>query len=168
MREIGARVVGSFGPDKAASHRHRYALDIPTLSNRQNKIDRLSFDNGEGGSHEANYEEHVVRDNLGQFVSGPEAKAAAVHKFIAAYAALGVPVIVLYPIPEVGWNVPDFNFKHFLTTGAVPASISTDASRFTDRNSFVIDLLDSIVKQYSIIAVRPSDVLCNPTYPVVA
>ena len=127
----------------------------------EGQIDELGFDNGEGGVEEETPREYVARDSSGVFVTAADAKAKAVRDVLLAYAQLGVPVVVQYPVPEVGWNVPDLNFKHLLAEGEFPQSITTDHERYKRRHAFITAVLDGLADDHFIAAVRPDTLLCG-------
>ena len=125
------------------------------------KIDELGFDNGEGGKEEENYRNYVVLDSANNLVNGADAKASTIRKFIASFATLGAPVLILYPVPEVGWNIPDINFKNLVSTGAFPAVISTSAFRYEQRNAYVTEVLDSLANKPGVVGIKVSEIFCN-------
>lgn len=127
----------------------------------QGIVDSLGFDNGEGGEEKESYRVYAAADSFGQLHSGYGAKAASVRSLIESFSTLGVPVLIQYPVPEVGWNLPNLNFKSINFGNGIQREVSTDAARFKARNSFVIDLLDSIAKELNIIPIRVSEILCD-------
>jgi len=132
----------------------------------EGKIEELGFDNGEGGKEKKDADQKTVAQHpSGHLVTGADAKAEAVRRFLASYAVLGIPVIVQYPVPEVGWHVPNLNFKHLVFAGSFPEIISTSSARFAERNSFINGVLDSLVNQTSTFAVKPSTLLCDTYMP---
>jgi len=127
----------------------------------EGKIEELGFNNGEGGQENETYRTYIVPDSSGRPVTGSEAKSLAVQKFISSFTTLGAPVLIQYPVPEVGRNVPNLNFKYLISTGAIPPVISTSARRFDERNAFVIGVLDSVVEEPAIMTIKVSKILCN-------
>lgn len=127
----------------------------------EGRIEELGFDNGEGGREKESYRAYIVPDAAGHLATGSEAKSAAIQRFIASFTTMGASVLVQYPVPEVGWNVPNLNFKHLISTGVIPPIISTSARRFDERNAFAIGVLDSLVKEPGILAIKVSEILCD-------
>lgn len=127
----------------------------------EGRIEELGFNNGEGGQENETYRTYSVPDSSGRLVTGSQAKSSAIEKFIANFTTLGAPVLIQYPVPEVGQNVPNLNFKHLISTGSIPPIISTSARRFNERNAFVIGVLDSIVEEPAVLAIKVSEVLCD-------
>lgn len=128
-------------------------------------IDELGFDNGEGGREMEDYREYVALSATGSFVRNAEAKYLAIRKFIESMTTLDRPVLVLYPVPEVGWHIPNLNFKYLVSSGQVPSVLSTSARRYFERNAFVIAALDSITAQTGATRIKTSDILCNTYVP---
>ena len=128
-------------------------------------IDELGFDNGEGGKETKSYREYVVPSASGGFARDADAKYRVMRDFINSMAALDTPVMVIYPVPEVGWHVPNLNLKHLISTGQTPSVLSTSSKRYFERNAFVIASLDSIIAQTNVIGFKPSDILCNTYVP---
>lgn len=125
-------------------------------------IDEQPFDNGEGGkeiSGELNYSVTLNRNN--DFTYDGSGKENAIRTLLYAFVSLNKPVLLIYPVPEVGWNVPRMNYKRFLHGRAVITSdISTSYERFKVRNQFTIDALDRITDS-NIIRIKPESKLCN-------
>ena len=131
------------------------------LSPIEGEIDEIGFNNGEGGVEVETYRTTAVLNANGKPDMGAEVKEAAIREFIKNFAFVGAPVLIQYPVPEVGWNVPNLNFKHLVSTSIIPLEISTSASRFYERNAFVIGILDSIVEDSGIEAIKVSEIMCN-------
>lgn len=82
------------------------------------------------------------------------------------WSSLGHKLILVYPIPEMGWNVPDV-IKSYLVKGGTPLiyndskipSISVPLSVYLDRSKEVAQIYDSIEGD-NIYRVYPKDVFC--------
>lgn len=122
------------------------------------------FDNLEGGV------EHTERDLVDTVEDGwrqRNAESVRTRKIAGKYATaiqgflnLGKTVVVVYPVPEVGWNVPDFLVKQRLFSGEVGVS-STSFGTFLDRNMPAYAALDTIGQHENLARVYPEKVLCN-------
>jgi len=125
------------------------------------EIESLDFDNGEGGN--ARETERVNYAFAGdEAVTDGAPKARALREFVDSLLAAGLPVVLVYPVPEVGWNVAEYNFKHLIAGKPIPQSLSTDYQRFVARNRFATALLDGIEGGGApLLRVHPADVLCN-------
>jgi len=73
----------------------------------------------------------------------------------------GKKVIVVYPIPEVGWDVPNRQLKKLLINKSNVEPITTSYSAFKARNKSTIEALDSIPNNVNLIRLRPDKILCN-------
>lgn len=88
----------------------------------------------------------------------------AYTKSINLLVEAGKTVILIYPVPEAGWNVPDYLIRSlYLDRGALenPLLGSTSFKVFTDRNSDAIDALDDVVGYGNVIRIKPAKLFCN-------
>lgn len=70
-------------------------------------------------------------------------------------------VVLLYPIPEAGWNVPELAVKRILVGHEQNVdNISTSYQVFTQRNGPVIAAFDTIDSP-NLFRVKPHELLCN-------
>ena len=79
---------------------------------------------------------------------------------------LGKKVILVYPIPEVGWNVPDYFLKYSFSNkidsnNTNPVIGSTSYDVFVNRNNEVYNILDSIGEHPNLFRVYPDKIFCN-------
>lgn len=124
-------------------------------------IESLVFDNGENGveMRDAPRENFTLLQGTRNTLA--EGKAIAMRDFIDKLSASVQQLILVYPIPEVGWNIPKVNFYHSLTHQAPLREVSTSFRAFNKRNAFVENTLDAIETQTPILRVRPSAILCD-------
>jgi peptidoglycan/LPS O-acetylase OafA/YrhL len=122
-------------------------------------VESLTYDNGEGGIESDDYREYYALDENGRFTQDGEAKSRTVRAFLNGLASTGKRVIVLYPIPEAGWNIPQLAYKNMMR-GRYPETVSTSYERFLVRNKYADALLDS-VHAPNLVKIRPADALCN-------
>ena len=126
-------------------------------------IDRLEFDNGEGGVGDERERIHQAF-SAGRFVTDGGVKAKAMQDFVTSLLDAALAVFLVYPVPEVGWHVADYNFKHLIAHRPLPSSVSTDYARFASRQRFAIEHLDAIGGN-KLVRIHPSDLLCNTYVP---
>lgn len=126
------------------------------------EIDIQEFNNQEGGIElDLKRKNYVTPDNNGDFVSNKEIKINAFNKFINSFDSLNIPIYLVYPIPEMGWDIPRMNYKiQFLTSQEDLKTISTSYDVFKKRNYFVNTILDS-VNSKNIFRIKPEDIFCN-------
>jgi peptidoglycan/LPS O-acetylase OafA/YrhL len=125
----------------------------------EGEIDELEFDNGEGGVGGENHRTYYAFSE-GKASKDGAAKIDAVRQFLGSLLDLQLPLFLVYPVPEVGWRISDYNFKHLLAGRPVPQSISVDYELFAERNRFVIDQLDKI-DNANLVRIKPAELLCN-------
>jgi hypothetical protein len=93
-------------------------------------------------------------------VTDGEWKQQAVWGFLQKLLATQKQVLVVYPVPEVGWDLPLYNFSTYLQTGNVPSDVSTSRVLYRTRNQFMLDTLDD-KRMDAIVRIRPEDFFCK-------
>jgi len=122
------------------------------------------FNNGEGGIEEDDERVDIVANGEKQINAEPQRVALLKAKYVESiqrYLKANKRVILIYPIPEAGWNVPDYAAKRALFSGTTQADLSTSYGAFKARNQEAIDTLDSIGEDKNLIRIRPDQILCN-------
>jgi len=126
-------------------------------------VDGRRFDNGEGGVEAGN---SLAAERLDWLATpggqdDPARRARVVQTMVDAITAQAdrQPVILVYPIPEAGWNVPDRAAKMAMF-GALPDSMTTSYARYLERNRQIIAALDAI-SHPRVFRVRPDRLLCD-------
>lgn len=143
-------------------------LEYVVLSGRFTMyFDGDGYDNGEGG---------VERD--GRYPAGrvdraarpyPEAERQAdvlrlYTRQVADLLAAGKKVILLYPVPEQGWNVPRVMAKRLFFSGE-GVELSVSHASFKARNARVIAAFDALPDHPNLMRVEPETVLCDTFVP---
>jgi peptidoglycan/LPS O-acetylase OafA/YrhL len=125
-------------------------------------IDSLGFDNSEGGLEMANSQvRHVARDDTGRFTESGEVKARAASRFLRELIAESQAITLVYPIPEIGWDIARLNWAHWREHGATMAELSIPTSDYEARNRYAIALLDALGDVPGLRRVRPDAVFCD-------
>jgi peptidoglycan/LPS O-acetylase OafA/YrhL len=124
------------------------------------EVEDFFFDNQEGGLELKPNVLNFAPTDSGQWSTEAEPKKKALHRYLKAFANSEKKVILVYPVPEAGWDVPRYNFARYLKTGEVPAQISTSYPLFQRRNSFVIRALDDFAAA-NVQRARPASYFCN-------
>lgn len=97
----------------------------------------------------------------GQSSATPEALesfyAARIRETVDKLLAAGKRVVLIYPIPEIGLNVPDYLAKRALAGEPVVSTLPDDS--FGIRGDSVLKLLDSLGPDERIVRVRPHEKL---------
>ena len=132
------------------------------LSPIKDEISSVYFDNEEGGVEKIGpiYPSYAIDEN-GTPSQSKENKTIAILSFLRWFNDLNIPVIVQYPVPEVGWEVRDYLHKFYLEYGSLPKSISTKYNIFIKRNRFITEVLKSLEEREAFIPLNPSDIFCN-------
>jgi peptidoglycan/LPS O-acetylase OafA/YrhL len=123
-------------------------------------IDRLLFDNGEGGIENGDEPRMNFIARGRERDIGPAAKQSAIHEFLIGMAEATQKLVVVYPVPEAGWDVPRYSMARYLASGTVPEVISTSAHAFNLRNQFITAVLDEF-DHPKVDRVRPASLLCG-------
>ena len=126
--------------------------------------DRVGFDNGEGGRESETSRTTLARDETGSWTIAGSAKAAALETLFNKLNSLASLTIV-GPVPEVGWNVGDTNFKAMHLHNLSLPEINTSFLRFEERNQFIRGVLQRMEGKSGIQVVWPHKLLCNTTLP---
>jgi hypothetical protein len=129
----------------------------------QGEIEQLDFDNREGGAGAENERSYYAyRD--GKASTNGALKITAVRDFVHSLLDLELPLFLVYPIPEVGWPIAEYNFKHLIAGEKIPPTVSIDYNLFVARNSFVTQHLDALDAQ-NLVRIKPERMLCNTYIP---
>jgi hypothetical protein len=124
-------------------------------------VDELAFNNGEGGREHIEPRKYTTLDLNGIPSLEGAGKKDAIDMLLRTMNELNKPVFVIHPIPEVGWDIPKYNFVSYLNDKSTPVSISTSHERFKNRNSFVNDVLNNAQKYQNLIHIKPERHLCD-------
>jgi hypothetical protein len=126
-------------------------------------VERHRFSNSEGGTEPG--ADWAWRMNASD-ADYARAMAAALTQAIERLVASGRKVILVYPVPELGWDVPKRLTRIHLASGKLtPADASISLDDFAARNRRTIAALDAIAPNKKIIRIRPDSLLCNTTVP---
>ena len=118
------------------------------------------YDNTEGGDEGGAFPVDVV--------AGAEGRSEAVRKTrvvkryregVRHYLDLGKKVILVYTIPEAGWNVPELLAKQKIW-GAGTRDVTTSYEEFGKRNKTTFDAFDG-VEHPNLFRVKPHEIFCD-------
>ena len=73
----------------------------------------------------------------------------------------GKRVVLLYPIPEVGWHVPKYLAKKSWFTDGADTSVTTSVEVYRQRVRNTLRFLDAIQGPPSIIKIKPAELICE-------
>ena len=117
------------------------------------------FSNGEGGVEVGPM--HPFRLDVPSSSSAYSSRMLEVFlDGVRSYLAAGFKVVLVYPTPEAGWNVPERLAKLAFYDGRSDVSLSTDARAYARRNHPVVEAFDSLADE-NLYRVRPDELLCD-------
>jgi peptidoglycan/LPS O-acetylase OafA/YrhL len=123
-----------------------------------------AFDNGEGGA------DGPPGDFLVPIGSRPashaEREAAVIARYVAGIETLldrGLRVVLVYPVPEAGWNVPE-ELARRRAGSPGPIDLSTPSDAFRARQAPILAAFDAIDHPH-LFRARPAQVLCDLSLP---
>jgi hypothetical protein len=117
------------------------------------------FDNGEGGVAQGKnlnfpqYRALSEQQRINQI--GKELKSS-----IEQLLDSGKRVVLIYPIPEVGWNVPNILARQQMFGYEIPQQLSTNYSVFKERVARSEKQLD-LIQHTNLIRVKPESLFCG-------
>lgn len=131
-------------------------------------LERTRFNNTQGGIEGGNdaFVDVVVngqRRSNDELVRKSLVKAAyrsAVESLLRA----GKIVFLIYPVPEVGWDVPLVQGRKMLLT-STSGPVSTSYQVFQQRNGATLSALNSIPANKNLVRVRPDVMFCDSFVP---
>lgn len=123
------------------------------------------FDNGEGGIEPGTV---VLMTDNEQGQQNTEGLKALTMSTITSLLDQGQRVVVVYPVPEVGWNVPS---EIRIRLQGVPVgekldafeklSVSTDLERYRQRSQHAYDMYDRLGEHENLVRIYPEQYLCS-------
>ena len=125
------------------------------------------FDNREGGVEKV---VPTVFDDRrhGEAARPPQQRSDAIAALyldtIERLLRAGKRVVLVYPIPEVGWNVPDYAAKRRRYHGA-GGEVTTSYAVFQQRNAATLALFDSLGTRANLARVLPHEIFCDSFVP---
>lgn len=126
-------------------------------------LEETRFNNGEGGlEHYIPYTREIMEN--GKLVRHSKEKREQLMSknyktTITRYLQLGKKIFLIYPVPEVGWNVRTTLAK--LKMNLDNTDLSTSHELFKSRNKKVYDIFDSIGEHPNLVRIKPEELLCD-------
>jgi peptidoglycan/LPS O-acetylase OafA/YrhL len=152
--------------EKSPNNRH-----IVIVSRWTRFINLTGFDNGEGGVETT--KDRIAHLDVGKAACSNEDDRFACfrRKAIASVTSLldlGKSVVLVYPVPEVGWEAPQYLMRRaVLKPSADKASppASTSFAAFKSRNAATFAMLDAIGEHGRLARVYPHTAFCDTVLP---
>ncbi len=123
-------------------------------------IDTFAYDNGEGGVEYKDPASNYARSNSGELTIDGDAKRQTIIRFTQSLANTNKQIFLVHAIPEVGWDVPRFNFTNYMHSGKVNPNISTSHERFVQRNAFISEALQATPAS-NVVHIKPEQFFCS-------
>jgi peptidoglycan/LPS O-acetylase OafA/YrhL len=126
-------------------------------------IEGVPFDNMEGG-RENETEFKLIFPGSKQLTEQAYPKEAISRSYrvsINNLLALGKRVVLVYPVPEVGWDVPVFLSKLIAVHANIDRPLSTSYEVFKNRSIDAYRAFDAIPDNINLLRVKPEEILCN-------
>jgi hypothetical protein len=120
----------------------------------EGSIDELPFDNLEGGRELETYREYLASDSSGAVSKDGPAKRSAIEHLLSTMTGTSKSIILVYPVPELGWDIARVKFFEPQRT------ISTSYDIYKARNRFILDSFENYHAP-NIIKIKPADIFCS-------
>ena len=121
------------------------------------------FDNLEGGIERKEVEQYTT-GNIGFDQPFSERRAAlliGLRKSLVDLLDIGKNVVLVYPVPEQGWDVSIRHAKILMLNGKLDSDISVSAQRYRERNADVLKIFDDLGQRPNLIRVHPEQIFCD-------
>lgn len=124
------------------------------------EIEDMPARNSEGGLEREPYKEFVVV-NGGKVSYGAKEKKAALEELVRGLLSTGQAVYLIYPVPEISWDIAKLNYDFYRRNGQLLGEISIPYNDFRTRNRFVNGVFDGLTGNKKLIPIRPESIFCN-------
>ena len=117
--------------------------------------------NSEGGiENDASFREYVsVLDGKISF-SGLDKKIALTH-FLESLLSATNRLYLIYPIPEISWDIARLNYIHYRNNGTPLNEISIPYDDFKKRNRFINLFFEDYEKNLRFVPIKPENIFCD-------
>jgi peptidoglycan/LPS O-acetylase OafA/YrhL len=125
-------------------------------------VEGIGFDNGEGGAERQSVRVSTNEKDLYTQVPTDQEKVLAsyIDTILSLLRDLQ-QVILVYPVPTNGWDVPKRLMKLLMFNNFEPVALSTDYSRVSQRLSKVNEAFDGIGEHPNLIRIKPDEIFCD-------
>lgn len=134
--------------------------DVFIISSRWSLLmEKERFKNSEGGTESGDSWLWNIPQSSGNYSSDMRSE---IIESIQMILRAGKIVILIYPIPEMGWDVPRVLLRHFLANSSVsPETASVSYDEFLERSKSATEALNAIEGGENLIRIRPEKIFCN-------
>ncbi|MFZ1337648.1 MAG: acyltransferase family protein [Paracoccaceae bacterium] len=127
-------------------------------------VQGVPFDNGEGGV-ETWVNLHIARQDSFDGLTRAGKVGEIYQDAIARLRRAGKRVVLVYAVPEIGWNVPGYLAKEIQHGIVRTTPLSVSYAGFLARNAEATAALDAIPDGPDLIRIRPADLWCDTVLP---
>jgi len=128
-------------------------------------IEQIPYRNSEGGvENENNNSQYAVIKN-NKFVFSADVKEVAIRNLIDGFLETKNQIFLVYPIPEIAWNIAKKNWLYYREKGRILDEISIPYDDYKIRNRFVIEIFDSYSSSKNLYQIKPSNIFCDTFLP---
>ncbi|MDB5713858.1 MAG: hypothetical protein JWO15_1255 [Sphingomonadales bacterium] len=122
-------------------------------------IEQSRFENGQGGVEPGEDRPHLSR--LGETDPADNGTiASAISQTVHTLLERGVKVVLVYPVPEMGWNVPQLLLVR-ARQGVAQSSVSVPYSGFRVRTLRTYQMYDAVGNDPNLLRIYPARSLCD-------
>ena len=126
----------------------------------KNQIDDMPYKNSEGGMENETYREYVSVINGNISFTGVDKKLTINH-FIDGLLSATNRLYLIYPIPEIGWDIARTNISYYKANGTLLGGISIPYSDFVSRNRFINSVFNEYKNNPNVIPIKPGLIFCD-------
>jgi peptidoglycan/LPS O-acetylase OafA/YrhL len=127
--------------------------------------DDLFVDNGEGGIEPKDgYRKFAALNDDNQLTLDVDAKKAALNHMMRSFAQTGKRIFLVYPVPELGWNITKENALAYRKTGKILDQLSVSKEFYDKRNAFVLEVFNQLSED-NIFKIRTDKIFCDSFIP---
>jgi peptidoglycan/LPS O-acetylase OafA/YrhL len=121
------------------------------------------FNNGEGGVESSSEDSYFYFQKNSDESKRQRDILDAYKRSITELLKAGKTVFLIYPVPEIGWDVPRQTFKRINRN--VPGNLTVSYKAFEERSLPVINAFDELAIFPNLIRIYPSEIFCNQINP---
>lgn len=125
----------------------------------------IGFNNGIGGVDNKIMRVDAMRDGKPTRLREEERKGLLKERYLESIKKLlahGKSVYLIYPIPEVGWDVPSYLAQQSrLGKSRYEGDLTTPITAFQSRNRGAYEIFDSLGEISGLVRLYPADALCD-------
>ena len=121
-------------------------------------IERSFYDNGEGGVEIGPKPIWPNPPSVARF-------GQAVQDVVSELIENGKQVVLVYPVPEPGWDVPRYMVRADMLGIELGEGFSVSHARFKARNRTAYQILDSVADHQDLIRLYPEKQMCDMELP---